>query len=258
MACWDERRGISKVSPKAKKNFAEQYGRLVAAVTLRAGWEVIRSCPTAHEIIVPILTTKHHRTKGTPYQACILSCILTRNGYTEVNFRNVEYLAALENFKLRYSPRNSELPGDVRPYSPLKEAEVLPEDVLQLNVDSMTGEQFEDFIKVLIERMGLITEKTQKSHDGGIDIWAFSEHEVTGGRYIIQCKRWTPTIPVEVVRDLYGTVAREKADKGILITNSKISVDGHKFVEEANHKIPITLVEGTQLMTLLVKYKLAN
>jgi len=67
-----------------------------------------------------------------------------------------------------------------------------------------------------------------------------------------------PTIPVEVIRDLYGTVAREKADKGILITNSKISPDGHKFVEEANHKIPIALIEGTQLRSMLAKYELVN
>jgi hypothetical protein len=257
-ARWDERRGVTKFSPKPKKELVEQYGRLIAAIIFRAGWEVFRSCPKAQDIISSVFTIKHHRTKGTPYEACILSCILTRNGYNQVNFKNVDYLAALENFQLRYAPRGLELPGDVYPYSQKRQSELNPEDILQIDVDSMTGEQFEDFIKILIEKMGLKAEKTQKSHDGGIDIWAFNDHEVTGGKYIIQCKRWTPTIPVEVIRDLYWTVSREKADKGILITTSKISMDGHKFIEEANHKIPITLIEGTQLKSLIAKYKLAN
>lgn len=91
----------------------------------------------------------------------------------------------MENFQLRYSPRDLELSGDVYPYSLKKEVDSNPADILHINLDAMTGDQFEDFIKLIIEKMGLKAEKPHKSHDGGIDIWAFSDHELTGGQYIV-------------------------------------------------------------------------
>ena len=258
VAGWEEKRGIVKFSPKNQKEVLKQYERLMASVVLRSGWEILRSSPAIKEIYVRLNTTKRHRTKGYTYEGCILSSILCHKVYHEIDFKQVEYIFALENFQLRYSPRGTEMLGDIIPHSPHKELEVLTDDLLQIDVDAMNGDQFEDFITILVERMGLKAEKTKKSHDGGIDIWAYSDHELTGGHYIIQCKRWKPTISVDIIRDLYGAVTRERADKGILITNSKISPDCFKFVEDAPHNVPITLIQGSQLKSLIQQYGMAE
>ena len=255
---WEDKRGIVKFSPKNQKEIMKQYERLMSSVVLRSGWEILRSCPVIKGIYVRVNTGKHHRTKGFTYEGCILSCILNRKMYYEIDFRQVEYIIALENFQLRYSPRGTEMPGDITPHSPHHELEGVRDELLQIDVDAMNGDQFEDFIKILVERMGLKAEKTKKSHDGGIDIWAYSDHELTGGHYIIQCKRWRPTISVDIIRDLYGAVTRERADKGILITNSKISPDCFKFVEDAPHNVPITLIQGSQLKSLIQQYGMAE
>lgn len=257
-ASWNEQKGAVKFSPKPQKEVNRQYERFLAAIVLRSGWGIFRACPSVEEVYGSIWTSKRHRTKGHSYDACILSCILDPKGFQEINFKQVEYMYALENFQLRFSSRDKELPGDICPHELTRQHEISPDDILQLDIDSMNGDQFEDFIQILVDKMGLKTEKTKKSHDGGIDIWAYNDHVLTGRRYIIQCKRWTPTIPVEIVRDLYGTVTREQADKGILITTSKISGDCYKFVEEAPYKVPITLIPGSELRTLISQYGLVQ
>lgn len=259
VAVWNAHKGTVKYALKPQKEIIRQYERYIGAWVFRSGGEVFRSCPTVEEIYLSVWTEKHHRTKGYAYDACILSCILNYEGFQGINFKHVEYIDALENFQLRFSSREKEIPGDVQPQQ--LSLQIMPEekkDILTLNLDSMSGEQFEDFVKILVCKMGLQAEKTKKSHDGGIDIWAYSNHALTGGRYIIQCKRWTPTIPVDVVRDLFGTVTREQADKGILITTSKISSDCYKFIKEAQSRVPITLIPGTELRSLMAQYGLAE
>ncbi|MHB1653900.1 MAG: restriction endonuclease [Desulfitobacteriaceae bacterium] len=260
-AQWDETKGRMKLSDKPLKDILKQYERMLSAIVLRTAREVFRSCPSVQEIYTSVLTVKHQRTRGHAYDACILSCIVDRAAYEEINFAQVEYLHALENFKLHHSPRPLEFPGDVLPFKPTKNQAFLEEqlsEIVQLDLDTLSGEQFEDVVKGLVERMGFVAEKTQASHDGGIDIWAYSNNALNGGRYIIQCKRWRPTVSVDVVRDLYGTVVREKADGGILITTSDVSVDSHKWVEESPHKIPIRLITGPQLRSLLNEHGMIN
>lgn len=259
VARWDEQKGITKFSSKPPKEVVREYERLLAAVILRAGNEIFRSCPTVTQIYSNVKTEKNHRTKGTAYEAYILSCVLEREIFEEIDFTKVEYIEALENFRLIFSRRGTEIPGDIQPHRYREEVNhgELAE-LITIDLDSLSGEQFEDLTKDLVERMGLKAEKTKKSHDGGIDIWATSDHALAGGRFIIQCKRWKTTIPVDVVRDLYGAVTREKADGGILLATSDISNDCYKFVNEASHRIPIKLIAGSQLHSLLNEYGMAN
>lgn len=52
---------------------------------------------------------------------------------------------------------------------------------------------------------------------------------------------------VNAVRDLYGTLINEGANKGILITTSDYGVDAHKFAEGK----PIVLLNGENLLYML-------
>ena len=47
---------------------------------------------------------------------------------------------------------------------------------------------------------------TQASRDRGVDALVFDPDPVRGGKYVIQAKRYTTTVDVSAVRDLYGTV----------------------------------------------------
>ena len=67
---------------------------------------------------------------------------------------------------------------------------------------------------------------------------------------MIQAKRYTKTVGVAAVRDLYGTTVNEGANKGILVTTADYGPDAYKF---ASGK-PITLMTGANLLHLLARH----
>ncbi len=80
----------------------------------------------------------------------------------------------------------------------------------------------------------------------GIDCVAYDPRPITGGKFVVQAKLWTRTVPPSAVRDLFGTVLDAGATKGILITTSGFGPTSYHF---ANGK-PLQLIDGTALLSL--------
>ncbi|MBI5048960.1 MAG: restriction endonuclease [Deltaproteobacteria bacterium] len=116
------------------------------------------------------------------------------------------------------------------------------------------GLDFERQVHALLKKMGFEADVTKASGDGGIDIIAHSKEHITGGKYIIQCKDWSNPVGEPPVRDLYGVVTAEKANKGILITTSTFTSPAIKFAEDK----PLELIDGAKFNKLLSKYGLAG
>lgn len=114
------------------------------------------------------------------------------------------------------------------------------------------GLDFERQVHALLKKMGFEAEVTRASGDGGIDIIAHSRDHITGGKYIIQCKDWSKPVGEPPVRDLYGVVTAENANKGILITTSTFTAPALKFAEGK----PLELIDGTKFSILLKQYNL--
>lgn len=117
-------------------------------------------------------------------------------------------------------------------------------------INSMDGHLFENLITELLRKMGFVVEQTKKTGDGGIDMNAYSDKPIISGRYIIQCKRFSTPISEPIIRDLYGVMTAEKANKGILITNSTFTSASIAFAENK----PIELIHGTKLVDLFIQY----
>ena len=66
---------------------------------------------------------------------------------------------------------------------------------------------------------------TRASRDRGVDAIMFDPDPVRGGKYVLQAKRYTRTVDVAAVRDLYGTVVNEGANRGILVTTASYGPD---------------------------------
>ena len=79
---------------------------------------------------------------------------------------------------------------------------------------------------------------------------AFDPDPIRGGKIVIQAKRYTGTVGVSFVRDLYGTVLNEGATKGILVTTSHYGPDAYEFARGK----PLTLLDGGNLLHLLEKH----
>lgn len=112
------------------------------------------------------------------------------------------------------------------------------------------GLDFERQVHALLKNMGFEAEITKASGDGGIDIIAHSKEHITGGKYIIQCKDWSKPVGEPPVRDLYGVVTAENANKGILITTSTFTSPAINFAAGK----PLELIDGTKFNQLLAKY----
>lgn len=122
-------------------------------------------------------------------------------------------------------------------------------------LDTLSGIEFEGLITRLFDLMGFLTETTKASGDGGIDIVATLDQPFTGGRYLIQCKRYAPDSPVgaATVREFYGALTADRmAVKGILITTSSFTAQALEFAEN----LPIELIARNKLERLLARYEL--
>ena len=113
---------------------------------------------------------------------------------------------------------------------------------------------FEHLIRELFEKefsqYGGEVKVTRASRDGGIDAVAFDPDPIRGGKIVIQAKRYSNTVGVSAVRDLYGSLMNEGATKGILVTTSDYGSDAYEFARGK----PITLLSGSNLLHLLAKY----
>lgn len=88
------------------------------------------------------------------------------------------------------------------------------------------------------------------SRDGGVDAVVFDPDPLRGGKIVVQAKRYTNTVGVSAVRDLYGTVMNEGANKGILVCTSDYGPDAYAFAKGK----PLVLLNGGELLHLLERH----
>ncbi len=122
------------------------------------------------------------------------------------------------------------------------------------NLAAMPWEDFEHLVRQLFEWEfgvnGIEVKVTRASRDRGVDAIMFDPDPLRGGKYILQAKRYTRTVDVAAVRDLYGTIVNEGANRGILVTTSRYGPDAYEFAKNK----PITLVDGPNLIAMLRRH----
>jgi hypothetical protein len=116
--------------------------------------------------------------------------------------------------------------------------------------------EFENLVKTLLIKMGFKAATTKASGDGGVDIIATNEQPILGGKYVIQCKRYSigNNIGEPVIRELYGAMMHENASKGILITTSDFTRQAAIFAQNK----AVELINGSSVLCLLNKYLVPN
>lgn len=129
--------------------------------------------------------------------------------------------------------------------------EVLSKLKAQENLAAMDWEDFEHLCRELFEKAfadsGAEVKITQASRDQGVDAVVFDPDPLWGGKIVIQAKRYTNTVDVSAVRDLYGAVINEGATKGIIVTTSHFGPESYAFAKDK----PLTLLNGNELLGLL-------
>ena len=201
------------------------------------------------------------RGTGRDINPCILSLQATRKALEEIDLTRVEPKACFKTLKGVGSTKLHAL----APVAPLLQLDTEDDRFVEgrsianglaegTNLAAMDWEDFEHLIRELFEaefaERDAVVKITQASRDRGVDAVVFDPDPIRGGKIILQAKRYTNTVGADAVRDLYGTVVKEGANKGILITTSDFGPDSYEYVKG----LPITLLSGGNLVHLLGKH----
>ncbi|MGD0038282.1 MAG: restriction endonuclease [Bacteroidota bacterium] len=198
---------------------------------------------------------------GKKVNACIISMQANRAEFLAINLSSVDPKLCFKNLKGIGSSKLHNLTPiapvltisreDKRFISSYEVADGLDES---MNLAAMDWEDFEHLIREVFEKefaqSGGEVKVTQASRDGGVDAVAFDPDPIRGGKIVIQAKRYTNTVGVSAVRDLFGTVMNEGATKGILVTTADYGPDAYEFAKGK----PLTLMNGANLLYLLEKH----
>jgi len=192
---------------------------------------------------------------------CILSIQVNKEKFMEIQLENVDPKVCFKNLKGVASSKLSTL-TPIQPILQISKTDKRFIDSYDVadkldevtNIAAMDWEDFEHLIREIFEKEfsvnGGEVKVTQASRDGGVDAIAFDPDPIRGGKIVIQAKRYTNTVGVSAVRDLFGTVVNEGATKGILVTTADYGSDAYEFAKGK----PLTLLNGSNLLHLLAKH----
>lgn len=239
---------------------AKRYENVLYSITLRSLYEIF-SIDTENEIngiTFNGFVTQVNPATGIIERKCILSLQVDRQKFSLINLSQVEPKAC---FKALKGVSAAKL-VDISPITPIltfnkKDKRFVEGKDIEVNqgtnLAAMHWEDFEHLVRELFEmefaKNGGEVRVTQASRDGGVDAIVFDPDPLRGGKIVIQAKRYTNTVGVSAVRDLYGTVINEGANSGILITTSDYGHDSYEFAKDK----PLKLLNGGHLLALLHK-----
>jgi len=112
---------------------------------------------------------------------------------------------------------------------------------------ALEPDEFEVWVGILFRLMGYAVYNTEDVADHGIDLVVVSEKVKRG---LVQCKRYRGVVGEPVVRDLYGTLIHENAERGWLVTTGAISRQARAWSAGKQ----IDLWDGKMLEALARKY----
>jgi restriction system protein len=198
---------------------------------------------------------------GTPRTGIIASLQASKAEMIQLNLEQADPKACFRHLKGIATPSVEQVTA-VRPIFVLnkddqrivKEKDVAGGLASEANLAAMPWDDFEHLVRQLFEwefgRNGVEVKVTRASRDRGVDAIMFDPDPLRGGKYVLQAKRYTRPVDVAAVRDLYGTVVNEGANRGILVTTSSYGPDAYEFAKDK----PLSLVDGPNLIAMLQRH----
>ncbi len=247
----------------SQAQLSKLYDDVLYQVALRTVHELFEAdiIGAVGTIVFNGIVTSVDRSTGKQVTACVLSVQTQREEFMAIRLANVEPRACFKALKGVGSSKLHSLAAvppimqirrdDGRFVSAYEVANTLDEST---NLAAMDWQDFEHLIREVFEKefssTGGEVKITQASRDGGVDAVAFDPDPIRGGKIVIQAKRYAHTVGVGAVRDLYGTVMNEGANKGILVTTSDYGPDAYTFARGK----PLMLLNGANLLHMLARH----
>lgn len=232
------------------------YQDIVASITLRTLHELFEADQAAALSLITFngVVDTHDPSSGREIRVPVVSVRAPKDDFLALRLERVDKVLCLRNLGAQVSGR----PDELQAIKPIVEFNMVDKRFIEQgdalsglesrpNLMDLTPSEFEVLVSNLFTKMGLDTKLTRSSRDGGVDAVAFDTRPVLGGKVVIQAKRYRDTVGVSAVRDLFGTMLNEGANKGILVCTSGYGPDAYNFSKDK----PIELIDGGGLLYLL-------
>lgn len=260
---YDPKTGTFSNIKLSERDSKSLYDSVLYQICLRSVHELYEAdaLDALDSIVFNGWVTSIDKATGNEANSCIMSVQVRREEFGRIRLENVDPKTCFRAFKgISSAQLNTITP--IAPILDFKKDDKRFVDSYAVtnqlddstNLAAMDWEDFEHLIRELFEeefaKGGGEVKVTRASRDGGVDAVAFDPDPIRGGKIVIQAKRYTNTVGVSAVRDLYGTLLNEGATKGILVTTTDYGADAYDFARGK----PITLLNGGNLLHLLEKH----
>ena len=123
-------------------------------------------------------------------------------------------------------------------------------DEHSLDLLDLTPTEFEHLVREVLEAMSANTYTTRlpSAPDSGADVVLVNNHELGGGRIIVQIKRYVKPVGIARVEQIIRAIEINKAERGLLITTASFT-KGAKVLAREYGKL--RLVDGNELVNLI-------
>ena len=233
------------------------------SIVIRSGYiaSLVLDGTSYQTVAVNVVQDWFDRATGAPRSGVICSLQAQSSDLTGLNLTQVDPEICFKHLK-GISVPSMETLSPIRPIFILNKNDerfVEGRDLRELleteqNLAAMPWEDFEHLVAQLFEwefaKDGIEVRVTRASRDRGVDAILFDPDPLRGGKFVLQAKRYTNPVDVAAVRDLYGTVMNEGANRGILITTSSYGPDSYEFAKNK----PLSLVDGPNLLQMLQRH----
>lgn len=254
------KRGSVSLSGFKESQLSKVYNKLVYDIVL-----AVMNCVFNHDEVAPLeavtvngILDTVDKSVGKPIRICACSLQMNREEFKELNLELIDSYECFRRFK-GIAAANIADKVAINPIQKIQDKDtrfvegysVASELQRGTNLATMPWQDFENLIRELFEKLfskhGGSCKVTRASRDGGVDAVAFNPDPISGGKFIIQAKRYTNLVSPSAVRDLYGTLQHEGANKAILVTTSDYGGDSYTFAKDK----PIQLLNGSHLLHYL-------
>jgi len=252
----------TKARPATEKELRNSQEFLVHALSLRIIHEIFITpeFSVVEMVGVNMRLSYTNRHKGTRMNEIVGSLAASRSEFSDIHITEVDPKLCFRALKGVATSSFQDL-SPVRPILTFDRADkriVESREVVdgldqETNLAAMDWEDFEHVVRELFAKMfsarsaAAEVHVTRASRDYGVDALIHDPDPIHGGKFVIQAKRYVNTVEVAAVRDLFGTVQNEGANRGYLVTTSSFGPDAHAFAKGK----PLTLIDGAHLLQLL-------
>jgi restriction system protein len=250
-----------KIEAQARplKEIRTTYAHLIAQVALRTLHEVF-SLPDAEEIVAEATLNGRvsavDKATGQKIRPHLISVGTTRDQWSTLVLADLDPQSCLKHLNALVSPHPYDLEA-VRPvvdfdallaqYSFVEGMDAIATLDCRRDLLAMPPTEFEHLSRQLFEAIGMDSWVTQASKDDGVDGVVTNPDPIMGGHCIVQAKRYARAVGVDAIRELAGVMADKRATKGILVTTSWVTKEGHAFAQRNGR---IQIIEGENLKYL--------